>query len=199
MKAHSFSFTLPITIMGILFILACGQKKVQQFTIELTQSDGSKETYTMGAGSMLQVNDGDMHVVAKVITGNKDELDLQVNRYTLTQDTMKKELTVQQSGTATNKIAMAKSSLLDPNGRVQVKLVSMAMIDTGNGPVGACKGNCCEATCFSTFCCVDPDECKNAPCDCKAPSGCPGQPSPTQTAHLFELFMSGKNMMAFKN
>jgi hypothetical protein len=153
----------------------------------------------MLAGSMLLVNEGDMHVVAKLVSGKGNEMELQVTRYTITHDTIKGAHTIQKADGSTAKFAKAKSALLDPTGTVQVKLESMAMIDTGRGPKGACKGNCCEAKCFSTFCCSDPDECKNVPCDCKPPSNCPGQPNPDQTAYFFELFQSGKDMIIFQN
>jgi len=148
---------------------------------------------------MVLVNEGNTHVIAKAISGNDKELELQVTRFTVTQDTIKRAHTIQKAGATTNKISMAKSALLDPSGTVQVKLESVAMIDTGRRPRGACQGNCCEAKCFSTFCCSDPDECKNVPCDCKPPSNCPGQPNPDQTAHFFELFLSGKDVMVFQN
>ena len=199
MKALSFSFVLSVMVLGMTLLTSCHHDQVQQFNVDLLQGDGTKESYAMYAGSMLLVNDGDMHVVAKVTNGSKDELELQVTRYTVTRDTSKREYMIQKAGSSSNKIAMKKITLLDPNGRVQVNLQSVAMIDTGRHPVGACQGNCCEAKCFSTFCCSDPDECKNAPCDCKPPANCPGQPSGGQQAsHFFELFLSGKDMMAFK-
>jgi len=199
MKPQSFSSFLSILLFCTLPFMACHHEHMQQFTVDLQQSDGTKESYAMFAGSMLLVNDGDMHVVAKVVGGNKDELELQVTRYTVARDTINRAYTIQKVRTSTTKISLANNAMLDPMGGVQVNLQSVAMIDTGNRPVGACQGNCCEAKCFSTFCCSDPDECKNTPCDCKPPSNCPGQPTGPQASHFFELFMSGKDMMVFKD
>jgi hypothetical protein len=199
MKTPIFSTIFCVVLFSTLLFTACRHEQVPQFNVVLQNGDGSKESYAMFAGNMLLVNEGDMHVVAKVIGGNKDELELQVSRYSITHDSIKGAHTIQKAGTSTQKIAMAKNGLLDPTGTVQVKLESIAMIDTGRGPRGACQGNCCEAKCFSTFCCSDPDECKNVPCDCKPPSNCPGQPNPDQTAHFFELFQSGKDLMVFKD
>jgi hypothetical protein len=199
MKTPLFSTASSVMLFCMFLFLGCTHKQVQQFNVGLQLSNGSKESHAMIAGSMLLVNDGDMHILAKVISGNETELELQVTRYTVTHDSIKRENTIQKAATNTAKITKSKNATLDPTSTVQVTLQSMAMIDTGNGPVGACKGNCCEATCFSTFCCLDPNECKNAPCDCKAPSGCPGQTTGPQAVHFFELFQSGKDMMVFKD
>jgi hypothetical protein len=199
MKTPFFSTALSFLLFYTILFMSCGHKHVQQFTVDLQYSDGSKESYAMYAGSMLLVNHGDMHVVAKVISGNDKELELQVTRYAVTLDSVKKAHTIQKAGTNTNKISLAKSDLLDPAGTVQVTLNSVAFIDTGRRPKGACQGNCCEAKCFSTFCCTDPDECKNAPCDCKPPSNCPVPPTNPQASHFFELFLSGKELMVFQN
>ncbi|HZV68606.1 MAG TPA: hypothetical protein VFG10_03650 [Saprospiraceae bacterium] len=199
MKTQFFSTVLSVMLCCMVFLMACRHEKAQQFNVDLQYSDGSKESYAMYEGSTLLVNDGDMHVVAKVKSGNENELELEVTRYTITHDSIKREHTIQKAGANTNKISKAKNTALDPTGTVQVNLQSMAMIDTGRQPKGACKGICCEATCFSVWCCYDVEECKNAPCDCKSPSNCPGQPSGGQTAALFELFKSGKDMMVFKD
>jgi len=198
MKTPIFSTVLSI-LFFCMMLMACGHKQAPQFNVVLQYGDGNKDNYAMVPGSMVLVNEGNTHVIAKAISGNDKELELQVTRFTVTQDTIKRAHTIQKAGATTNKISMAKSALLDPSGTVQVKLESVAMIDTGRRPRGACQGNCCEAKCFSTFCCSDPDECKNVPCDCKPPSNCPGQPNPDQTAHFFELFLSGKDLMVFQN
>ena len=198
MKAHSFSFVLSVMLFCMTLFTSCHHDQLPQFNVDVIQGDGTKESHAMFAGSMLLVNDGDMHFVAKVANGSKDGLELQVTRYTVSRDTSKREYVIQKAGSSTSRISMKNNTLLDPNG-LQISLQSVAMIDTGRHPVGACQGNCCEAKCFSTFCCSDPDECKNAPCDCKPPSNCPGQPTPPQAVHFFELFMSGKDMMAFKD
>lgn len=195
---------LIFPLFGILFCLtlltSCRHEQVQEFTVDLTYSDGSTDSYKMYAGSLLLVNEGDMHVVAKVVSGDEKEMKLEVMRYTISQDSNKAEHTIRRTGANTYRMLLAKNELLDPAGTVQVKLQSMAMINTGTGPVGACKGNCCEAKCFSTFCCSDPDECRNVPCDCKPPSNCPQPPTGGQTAaQFFELFQSGKETMVFKN
>jgi len=199
MKTPIFSTVSSLLLFFILLFMACRSEQVQQFNVDLKFGDGTKESYAMFPGSMLLVHDGDMHVVVKAVSGNKDELELQVTRYTIALDSVKRERTIQKAGVNTKKISTTKNALLDPAGTVQVNLQSVAMIDTGRRPKGACGGNCCEAKCFSTFCCTDPDECKSVPCDCKPPSNCPGQPSPDQTAHFFELFLSGKDVMVFKN
>jgi len=198
MKTPFFSTILSALLFCMLW-MACGHKHVQQFNVVLQYSDGSKDNYAMMAGSMLAVNEGNLHVVAKAVSGNDNEMELQVTSYTVTVDSVKKAHTIQKAGTSNNKLSKAKSALLDPTGTVQVNLESVSLIDTGRQPKGACQGNCCEAKCFSTFCCIDPDDCKNVPCDCKPPSNCPGQPNPDQTAHLWQLFLSGKDLMVFQN
>ncbi len=199
MKTQLSSTASGFILFCLVLFLGCTHKQVKQFNVDLQLSNGNRESHAMTAGSMLLVNDGDMHILAKVISGTESELELQVTRYSVTHDSIKGENTIQKAASNTNKLTKSKNTTLDPSSTVQVTLQSMAMIDTGNGPVGACKGNCCEATCFSTFCCIDPDECKNAPCDCKGPSNCPGQTTGPQAVHFFELFMSGKDMMVFKD
>ncbi len=199
MKTPIISTVLRVMLFTTVLFMACHHEQVQQFTIDLQYGDGTKESYAMVAGSMLLVNEGDLHVVAKIISGSKNDMEMQVARYNMTHDSIKGMHTIQKVSANTNRFAMAKNSLLDPTGTVQVILQSMAMIDTGRRPKGACQGNCCEAKCFSTFCCSDPDECNNVPCNCQPPSNCPGQPTGGQTSHFFQLFMSGKNMVAFKD
>ena len=193
------------TALGYLFFIAlglisCHRDEIPQYTLELTQGDGTRESYTFFAGGMLLVRDGDKHLVIKTTDGNsKEEIGLDVTSYTMAEDTTKRELTIQKSGTNNQRISLTKSALLDPAGTVQINLQSVTMQKQATqNPKGKCKGNCCEAKCFSLWCCVDPDECKNVPCDCKPPSGCPGPPSGTVTAFVMELFRSGKDMMVFK-
>jgi hypothetical protein len=150
-------------------------------------------------GSMFYVHDGDKHVIAKTTSGNENELNLDVTHYAIKRDSLQREYTIQKQGSENHKIEKGTRALLVPGGYVHATFQSMAMIDTGNQPVGACKGVCCEATCFSVFCCGDSHECKNTPCDCKGPANCPSpQPNP-QASHFFELFKSGKNEMVFKD
>ena len=198
MKTPLFSSVVRILLFCPVLLIACRHEQVKQFSVDLHYGDGTKESYTMVEGSMLQINEGDLHVIAKVKSGTKDELELEVTRFTVTHDTIKKAHTVQKTGTNTNKLAMTKSALLDPAGGVQVQPQSMALVNTGNQPKGACKGICCEAKCYSTWCCSDPDECKNVPCDCKPPSNCGPQPD-VVAAQFFELFNSGKDVMVFMN
>jgi hypothetical protein len=178
---------------------ACHHTLVQQFAVELTKGDGTRERYVMAPGSMLLVHDGDMHVVAKAIKRDKDALELEVTRYTTTQDTVKGEFTIQKSGLSNQRISLTKSALLDETGNVQVNLQSMVNVDTGKGPKGACQGKCCEAKCFSTYCCADPDECKDVACDCKPPAGCLVTHTALQATHYFEMYRSGKDLMVVKN
>ena len=198
MKTPLLSTVLSVMFCTLMF-MACRPEQVQQFNVDLQYSDGTKESYAMFPGSIILVHQGDMNAVVKAISGNDKELELQVTRYTVTLDSIKRERTIQKAGAKNEKLSVAKKTSLDPTGNVQVNLQSVAMMDTGRRPKGACGGNCCEAKCFSTFCCTDPDECKSVPCDCKPPSNCPGQPTPDQTAHFFELFLSGKDVMVFKN
>ena len=199
MKRQIFPFALFTLLLCVFLFLACGKKEqVRQFTVELSFRDGSKESYPMLPGSVIYVHDGPMQLMAQAGQGTQDELEMQVTTYTVATDTVKKESTVRKEGSSAKKLSVSKHELLDPAGTVQVTLSSVAMVNTGNNPKGACKGNCCEAKCFSTWCCSDPDECKNVPCDCKPPSNCPGQPTPDQTALFFEIFRSGKDVMVFK-
>lgn len=197
MKPQSISIPLYILVSCMVFCMSCHHVQVQQFTVELTQGDGTRESYAMTVGSLLLVNDSDMHVVAKTINGDEGELELEVTRYTVTQDTVKGEYTIQKSGVSNQKISLTKSALLDPTGNVQVNLQSVAKAN--NNPKGACKGICCEAKCFSTYCCADPDECKNVPCDCKPPAGCLVTHTALQATHFFEMYRSGKEMMVVKH
>lgn len=190
---------LSVILSCMLLLIACRHEQIQQFTVDFHYGDGSKESYAMFAGSTLLVHEGDMHVIAKVLSGSKDELELEVTRYTVTHDTIKEEHTIQKAGTNTQKISMTKQAMLDTAGGVQVQPQSMAMIDTGQGPKGACKGNCCEAKCHSIFCCADPDECKNVPCDCKSPPNCNVTHTALQATHFFEIFRSGKDLMVVKS
>ena len=198
MKPQSLSKTLSILIGCMVLCMSCHRVLVPQFAVELTQRDGTRDSYDMTVGSLLLVNDGEMHVVAKAIAGDEDELELEVTRYTITPDTVKGEYTIQKSGARNQRISLTKSALLDPTGNVQVNLQSMAKVDTGKGPKGACLGNCCEAKCFSTFCCADPYECKDVPCDCKPPAGCVVTHTALLAKHFFELYRSGKEMMVVK-
>ena len=177
--------------------LAC-RTTVQHFTVELTQGDGTRENYTMIPGGLLVVHDDDMHVVAKAVPGNENELALEVTRYNVTLDSARREYTIQKAGISNQRISLTKSALLDPTGNVQVNLQSMQKQATQN-PKGACKGICCEAKCFSVYCCADPDECKNVPCDCKPPAGCLVTHTALQATHFFELYRSGKELVVVKN
>lgn len=199
MKTQLFSTGLIIMLFGMILFMACRHEQMQQFTVSLVNIDGTKETYAMYAGSMLLVNEGDMHVVAKAVRGNETELELEVTRFTVTHDSIKGGYTIQKADANTNKISKAKNGLLNPAGGVQVQLESMAMIDTGRRPRGACQGVCCEAKCFTLYCCSDPDECKNAPCNCQPPSNCPKPQPDAPASHFFELYLSGKDVMVFKD
>jgi hypothetical protein len=194
----SFSSALAI-VFYLLLCTACHQNEVQQFTVELTQGDGTRESYNMAAGGLLLVYDGEMHHVVNMdsVVAN-DELGLDVTSYSVAHDTIKGEYTVQRTGATRQKISLTKSALLDPGGTVQVNLQSVSTVKATQNPKGKCRGNCCEAKCFSLWCCVDPDECKDVPCDCKPPSGCLVTHTVISASQFFELHHSGKDMMVVK-
>ena len=199
MKRQIFPLVLVSLLVCVGLLFACGEKKqVQQFNVVLSFRDGTKEAYPMLAGSVIYVHDGPLQLIAQAVKGTENELELEVTSYTVATDTVKKESTVRKESAMTKKLSVSKNELLDQAGTVQVTLNSVNLVNTGNNPKGACKGNCCEAKCFSTWCCSDPNECKDVPCDCKPPSNCPGQPLPDQTALFFEIFKSGKDVMVFK-
>ena len=201
MKSPTFSIAAATLASCLLLFTACHRDETPQYTIEFTQGDGTRESYTITTGNTLLVHDGDRQIVVKTVSSdNKDELGLDVTSYSIVQDTLKGEHTIQKSGSSSQRISLTKSTLLDPASTVQINLQSIVMAKAATtNPKGACKGICCEAKCFSLWCCADPDECKNVPCDCKPPGACPGAPSGTVTAHVLELFKSGKDLMVFKN
>ncbi len=191
------SYLLAHSFFASILFIACGPKKVQLYNVDVTLADGSKQSYAMHEGSMLLVHDGEVHTVTKVVNGNEHELELQVTRYTVTHDSIKGENTISKTVANTNKITKGTPVALDPSGTAKVSLQTTTMGGERQGTTVGCNGVCCEATCFSVYCCGDNGACKDTPCDCKGPSNCPG----TQTAlaaQYFEVFRSGKDMMVFK-
>jgi hypothetical protein len=194
MKAPFLIFALA---SALTFSAACHREQETQFVIELTQGNGTRENHTLTVGSLMLVHDGEMHVIAKLLSGSDDGIELEVTNYSVTEDTTRREYTVQKTGVNIQQISTTNSALLDPSGNVQINLQSMQKAN--KDPKGACKGICCEAKCFSVWCCADPDECKNVPCDCKAPPGCLTTHTAIWASQFFELERSGKEVMVFKN
>jgi hypothetical protein len=194
-SSYNYYFTV---FLCLVILAACRHEQAPQFSIDLQYSDGTKESHTMLTGSMLYINDGNLQAVLQAVSGTDKDLELKISRYTVSSDSLSGEHTLQLAGTQTQKIATTENAMLDSTTSVQVSLQSVAMIDIDRGPLGPCQAKCCEATCFSTFCCVDPLECKDVPCDCKPTGPCPGQPSGPLASHFFELFRSGKDVMVFK-
>jgi len=184
----------------MIICFACGKKnQTRQYTIDLMFADGTHETHQLVNGNMLYIHQGDQQYIVQVADGSDSTMMLEVTNYGVTRDSMRNEQTIRKTGSSKSSLSLKRQTQLDPSGGVQVTVSSMAMIDTGRQPRGACKGKCCEATCFTMSCCSDPDECKNAPCNCTAPGPCPGQNPSPQASHFFELFKSGKELLVVKD
>lgn len=200
MKLTTYSLSSLLLLSSLLFITACQREEIPQFTLELTQEDGTRENYILGTGNMLLVYDGDMRMVVKTTGVDSDEeLGLEVTTYSLSRDTVNNAYTITKTGNTTQRITLTKSALLDPAGTVQVNLQSVTRIQATQNPKGKCKGNCCEAKCFSLWCCADTEECKDVPCDCKPPSGCLVTHTVIQPANYFDLYASGKDALVVKH
>jgi hypothetical protein len=200
MKLSSFSLSIITLLFFLVLCTACHQSEVQQYTVELTQGDGTRESYNLVEGGLLLVYDGEMNHIVKIDSVvTSDDLGLNVTSYSVAHDSIKGEYTIQKTGATKQRISLTKSALLDPGGTVQVNLQSISTVKATQNPKGKCMGNCCEAKCFSLWCCADPDECKDVPCDCKPPSGCLVTHTVIQPSHFFEVHHSGKDMMVFKN
>jgi len=199
MKTLSFLHSPLAILLSVVLFTSCGHSKSPEYTVSLTFPDGTTETHIMMKGSMLLINQGDQHLVAKAIDGTNNTLVWQVARYGTTRDTLKRELTLKKMEATTTNLTMSKSTTVDPTGGVQVQLQSMAMIDPGKQPKGPCGGICCEATCFTVSCCGDVFECKNAPCNCKGPANCPGQDTNPQPSRFFDLYKSGNDVLVLKD
>lgn len=198
MKTQPWGNRFIVMLVCMVLVASCRDKQVKQYGITVTHPDGSTIRHTMVEGSLLFIHDGTRSIVAKATSASDSVLGFQVVHYSSLQEGNSKTFTIKKQKESKHTLALAKSTGFDLSGNVKVTLTSMAMIDTGRRPRGACQGNCCEATCFSTFCCSDPDECKNAPCDCKPTTDCPGNEPTPQPSRFFELFRSGKETLLVK-
>lgn len=189
-------FSYPMLLFySVILMSGCRHEKTPHFVMDLVHRDGNVAHHSMPEGSLLLIMDGDRYSVVQPVSGNENELDLKMTQYTVRLDSIQNVHLLQQTGSQHQKWSRNKKVMLDPGGQVEVQYQVMAMMDTGRRPIGACKGICCEATCFSVFCCGDQHECKNTPCDCKPSGDCPKPSTGVSASHFFDMFRSGKNQL----
>lgn len=192
--------TFLVMLVSITLFLSCAQKEEMQLTVDLTYPDGTKESFPMVKGNMLLIHHGDQHYLAKAVNETDSTLSLEVTNYGIAMDSMRGERSVKKMGSATTNLSLNRKAMIDPSGTVHIELKSVARMDAGKTPPkGACAGVCCEATCYSVFCCGDSDECKNTPCDCKPTTACPGQDPTPSPARFFDMFLAGKDVMVLES
>lgn len=185
-----------LSCFSICLVAGCQKPKIQQFNLTLSFPDGTTENHTLTENKLLLVQDGDEHIILKARNGSKDTLLLQTVRYNMQTDSASGKKTIKRLDDSSISLTGGRKVKAHTGSGVAISYTTMMMIDTGEGPLGGCLGNCCSATCFTTSCCWDAFECRDVPCDCKAPDNCP---KPMPAAHFFELFKNGSPLLEISN
>jgi hypothetical protein len=158
---------LMVTCFG--WIAGHGQAVRLKFTVPGQAS----EEVVVPMGALLVVDAGGTQYMIKPEAMHGDKVKIRSAQTSYHYDVVSRAYAMHRLGVGTNYVMPNETVKLGGTTTMDVTFNGVAAIQTRPDPKGACKGQCCTATCFSMFCCSDIHECSNTKCDCKPSGNCP--------------------------
>jgi hypothetical protein len=207
----SFHSKTLVALISMLLIVATsglshGQSTVLGTRLHIVLPNQGAEDVVVIENSLLIVDAGSYQYVIKVDASTGQQSSVRIAKCSFQYNQTNRIYTLNRVTLPPTTLAFQQSTTIGGSTNpIQVTFDGVAEMRTRPEPIGACKGNCCKATCFTINCCNDLHECFGTNCNCKPKGPCPPMTGGTTFAissngtlpfppvHAFVQLFSGNN------